>query len=83
MMPYGVSLYVRSFSEAGTEMLPTTLSLAGAVILLLDIFAIVSVLLGSSEVIRKLFWIAMILVLPIVGMVLYFLIGRSAADAHA
>ena len=64
-------------------MLPTTLSLVGAVILLLDIFAIVSVLLGSSEVMRKLFWIALILLLPIVGMVLYFLIGRSPADAHA
>ena len=64
-------------------MLPTTLSLVGAVILLLDIFAIISVLLGSSEVIRKLLWIAVILLLPIVGMVLYFLIGRSPADAHA
>ena len=59
------------------------LSLVGMVILLLDIFAIVSVLLGSSEVMRKVFWIALILLLPIVGMVLYFLIGRSAADAHA
>jgi hypothetical protein len=64
-------------------MLPTTLSLVGAVVLLLDIFAIVSVLLGSSGVVRKLFWIALILLLPIVGMVLYFLIGRSPADAHA
>ena len=64
-------------------MLPTTLSLVGAVVLLLDIFAIVSVLLGSSEVMRKLFWIALILLLPIVGMGLYFLIGRSPADAHA
>ena len=64
-------------------MLPTTLSLVGAVVLLLDIFAIVSVLLGSSGAIRKLFWIALILLLPIVGMLLYFLIGRSAADAHA
>jgi hypothetical protein len=63
-------------------MLPT-LSLVGTVILLLDIFAIGSVLLGSSEVLRKLLWIAVILLLPIVGMVLYFLIGRSPADAHA
>ena len=47
-------------------MLPTTLSLVGTVILLLDIFAIVSVLLGSSEVIRKLFWIGVILLLPII-----------------
>ena len=63
-------------------MLPT-LSLVGTVILLLDIFAIGSVLLGSSEVLRKLLWIAVILLLPIVGMGLYFLIGRSPADAHA
>jgi hypothetical protein len=64
-------------------MLPTTLSLVGAVILLLDVFAIVSVLIGSSAVMRKLLWIGLILLLPIVGMVLYFLIGRNAADAHA
>jgi hypothetical protein len=59
----------------------TTLSLVGAVVLILDIFAIVSVLVGTSAVMRKLFWIAVILLLPIVGMVLYFLVGRSAADA--
>jgi len=59
------------------------LSLVGLVILLLDIFAIVSVLLGSSEAMRKLLWIVLILLLPVVGMVLYFLIGRSPADAHA
>ena len=63
-------------------MLPTTMSLVGTVILLLDIFAIVSVLLGHSAVMRKVLWIAVILVLPILGMVLYFLLGRSAADAH-
>jgi len=62
-------------------MLPTTLSLVGAVVLILDIFAIVSVLLGSSEVKRKLLWIVVILLLPVVGMVLYFLIGRSSSDA--
>ena len=61
----------------------TTLSVVGAVILLLDIFAIVSVLIGTSGVMRKLLWIAVILLLPIIGMALYFLIGRSAADAHA
>ncbi len=64
-------------------MLPTMLSLVGMVILLLDIFAIVSVLLGSSAVVRKVLWIALILLLPFVGMALYFLIGRSAADARA
>lgn len=64
-------------------MIPTAISLLGTVILLLDIFAIVSVLLGSSGVMRKLLWIALIILLPILGMVLYFLIGRNSADVHA
>ena len=63
--------------------MPTAINLVGAVILLLDIFAIVSVLLGSSGVMHELLWIALILLLPILGMVLYFLIGRNSADAHA
>ncbi|MEX0724700.1 MAG: PLDc N-terminal domain-containing protein [Planctomycetaceae bacterium] len=58
------------------------ISLLGAVILILDIFAIVSVLLGSSSVMRKIMWIAIVLVLPVIGMVLYFLIGRNAFDAQ-
>ncbi len=64
-------------------MLPTTLSLVGAVVLGLDIIAMLSVLIGSSGVMHKLIWIAVIFLLPIVGMGLYFLIGRSPADAHA
>jgi hypothetical protein len=64
-------------------MFPTTLSLVGTVILLLDIYAIVSVLMGHSGVMHKLIWIVLILLLPIVGMALYFLIGRSPADARA
>jgi Phospholipase_D-nuclease N-terminal len=64
-------------------MVPTAISLVGAVILGLDIFAIVSVLLGHSGAMRKVLWIALILLLPILGMGLYFLIGRSTADTHA
>jgi len=41
-------------------MVPTAISLTGVVVLLLDIFAIVSVLLGSSPVMRKITWIAII-----------------------
>jgi hypothetical protein len=63
-------------------MLPTTLSLLGAVILILDVFAIVSVLTGRTGTMRKLLWIAVILLLPVVGMLLYFLIGRSAFDTQ-
>jgi len=63
-------------------MVPTAISIVGTAILLLDAFAIVSVLLGSTSVMRKLMWIAVILLLPIVGMLLYFLIGRSVFDAQ-
>ena len=48
---------------------PTTISLVGAVILILDIFAIASVLLGYSNPLRKVFWIAIILLLPVIGIV--------------
>ena len=64
-------------------MVPTAISLVGTAVLLLDIFAIVSVLMGSSGVMRKLLWIAIILLLPILGMALYFLIGRTSADVLA
>ncbi len=61
----------------------TSLSIVGAMILILDIFAIVSVLLGTSSVMRKLMWITVILLLPVIGMILYFLLGRTSADARA
>lgn len=54
--------------------------LVGTIILVLDIIAIVSVLLGRGSVGHKLLWILLILLLPVVGMILYFLIGRSPKD---
>lgn len=64
-------------------MVPTAISLGGAVILVLDIVAIVSVLRESSRVRRKVLWIVLILLLPVVGMLLYFLLGRNPSHAHA
>ena len=52
----------------------------GTVILVLDIVAIVSVLLGRGTVGHKVLWIVLILLLPVVGMVLYYLFGRNASD---
>ena len=63
-------------------MVPTAISIVGTAVLLLDAFAIVSVLLGRTSVMRKLMWIAVILLLPVIGMLLYFLIGRSVFDAQ-
>ncbi len=52
----------------------------GTVIFVLDLVAIVSLLLGRGSVGHKVLWIALILLLPVIGVILYFLIGRSPAD---
>ena len=64
-------------------MLPTTPILAGMLVLVMDILAIASVLMGIHGVMPKLTWIALIVLLPIVGVAMYFLIDQSPADAHA
>ncbi len=53
----------------------------GLLIFALDLIAIFSLLIGRSSVSRKLIWILLILLLPMLGMLLYFLFGRNAADA--
>ena len=54
--------------------------LIGLIIFVLDIIAIISVLMGRGSVGHKLLWILLILILPVLGMILYFLIGRNSAD---
>ena len=55
--------------------------LLGLVVLALDIIAIVDVAKGSGDIGMKILWIVLILVLPLLGMILYFLLGRSKAGA--
>ena len=49
----------------------------GLLVLVLDIIAIVDVLKCSMETGKKALWIILILILPVVGMALYFLIGKK------
>jgi hypothetical protein len=51
--------------------------LIGLIILILDIIAIVEVLQSSRAVTEKLLWILLILLLPLIGVLIYFLIGRK------
>lgn len=53
--------------------------LLGLIVLVLDIIAIIDVVKGSLSVGRKVLWILLILILPVVGMILYFLLGRTKA----
>lgn len=49
----------------------------GLLVLVLDIVAIIDVFNSSMDVSKKALWIILILVLPVVGMVLYFLMGKK------
>jgi len=51
--------------------------LIGLAILVLDIVAIVNVVKSTMDSSKKALWIILILVLPFIGMVLYFLIGKK------
>ena len=51
--------------------------LVGLVVLVLDIIAIVDVVKNSIDTGKKALWIILILFLPVIGMVLYFFIGKK------
>lgn len=52
-------------------------SLFGIFILVLDIIAIVDVLKSSMSTGKQALWIALVIFLPVIGMVLYFVIGKK------
>jgi uncharacterized membrane protein YhaH (DUF805 family) len=52
-------------------------SILGLIVLILDIVAIVDCVKRSMDTGKKVLWILLILFLPILGMVLYFLVGRK------
>jgi len=51
--------------------------LLGLVVLVLDIIAIVDCVKRSMDTGKKVLWIVLILLLPLIGMILYFLVGRK------
>ena len=51
----------------------------GLLLLVLDIYAILRVLRSSAESGMKLIWIIVILLLPLLGPILYFLFGAKRA----
>ena len=52
-------------------------SLVGLLVLVLDVIAIVDVVKSAAPTNQKVLWVILILVLPVIGMVLYFLIGKN------
>lgn len=53
--------------------------IVGLIILILDIFAVVTILGSGAPVGNKVLWIVLIVVLPVIGFVLWWLLGRKAS----
>jgi len=53
----------------------------GLVILVLDIFGIWDVYKSSKTMGKKVLWYALILLLPVIGLIAYFVIGRKKPTA--
>jgi len=51
--------------------------LYGLLILALDIYVIYLILTGSGDSAKKLLWVIVVLLLPLLGPILYLLIGRN------
>ena len=47
------------------------------VVLVLDVIAVLDVLKSSMDTTKKALWIVLVLVLPVIGMAIYFLIGQK------
>jgi hypothetical protein len=52
-------------------------SLVGILILVLDIYVIYLIVTGGGEPGMKLLWVIIVLILPLLGPILYLLIGRN------
>ncbi len=50
-------------------------SIVGLLVLVLDIIAVVSLLKSGADTATKILWLLVIVLLPLIGMVIYFLIG--------
>ena len=51
--------------------------LLGLVVLVLDIIAIIDVFKSGADGGKKALWIVLIVLVPVLGMVLYFLLGKK------
>lgn len=52
--------------------------LLGLIILILDIVAIVDIIKSSKDTGKKILWLLLVILLPVVGLILYFLLGKKS-----
>jgi len=49
----------------------------GLIVLVLDILAIIQIVQGKGDTEKKILWCAIILLLPVIGLVFWYLVGRK------
>ncbi|MCB1859320.1 MAG: PLDc N-terminal domain-containing protein [Gammaproteobacteria bacterium] len=55
----------------------------GLIILILDIWAIIKILGSSAGTGSKVLWIVVIVLLPLIGLLLWYLLGPKGSSARA
>lgn len=55
----------------------------GLLILVLDIIAIVDCLKSPNTTVKKALWILLIIIFPLVGLVIYYFLGRKKGTTQA
>ena len=52
--------------------------LFGLVVLVLDVWAIISIIQSSAETVSKVLWVVLVLLLPVLGLIVWFLFGPKS-----
>ncbi len=53
----------------------------GLLLLVLDIYVLYLILTGAGEIVMKLVWVIVVLILPLLGPLLYLVLGRGGRTA--
>ena len=54
------------------------MSIVGLLLLVLDIYVIIQIAQGSGDTGKKLLWIILVLILPLLGPILWYALGKGA-----
>ncbi|ACF46341.1 conserved hypothetical protein [Prosthecochloris aestuarii DSM 271] len=52
--------------------------LFGLVVLVLDVWALISIIQSSAETVNKVLWVVLVLLLPVLGLIVWFLFGPKS-----
>jgi len=69
-----------AFAQVLAQIEPSFGGIISIAIFCLQVAVIVSIIAGSGTTQHKLLWSLLVLLLPVVGLILYFIIGRSRRD---